>query len=307
MAMSLTVMLGILGLAVDVGWAYWRKMACKTAAQAAAMAAVKEASVPYSAQSSISCASLSSGPLYIGCEYASANGFTDGSGKQSVKMAAGTSSVPVAGVMGVSYWVSATASEQEPQWFTAVLGSSALAPAATATAAVLSVGGGCIYALGTTGNDITLTGAATLTSGCGLYVNSTSTTSGVTNAVYMNGSSKITTSGGTKTNIVGGYTFSPVSGGPSISPSPVTGAAAATDPVGPNLPAAPTAGSCQAFTIPTYGTYVLPSGTYCSAITIGGSVTVQMSGTYYIENGITVTASGSLQETAPVTLYMEGP
>ena len=41
--MSMLVMCGLLGLVVDVGWANWRKEACKTAAEAAAQAAVAAA------------------------------------------------------------------------------------------------------------------------------------------------------------------------------------------------------------------------------------------------------------------------
>jgi uncharacterized membrane protein len=37
--LTLPVMLGMLGLVVDLGWAYFRKEACKTAADSAAMAA----------------------------------------------------------------------------------------------------------------------------------------------------------------------------------------------------------------------------------------------------------------------------
>src|SRR5580693_4997092 len=44
MTMSLTVSMGLIGLVVDIGWAYWRKEACATAANAAAYAAVAAAS-----------------------------------------------------------------------------------------------------------------------------------------------------------------------------------------------------------------------------------------------------------------------
>ena len=36
--LSLPVILGLIGLVVDVGWAYWRKEACKAAADSAALA-----------------------------------------------------------------------------------------------------------------------------------------------------------------------------------------------------------------------------------------------------------------------------
>src|SRR5579863_8855592 len=43
MALTLPVTLGLIGLVVDVGWAYWRQEACRTAAQAAAYASAMAA------------------------------------------------------------------------------------------------------------------------------------------------------------------------------------------------------------------------------------------------------------------------
>src|ERR1700744_3778981 len=40
MTMSLTVLLGVIGLVVDFGWAYWRKEAANTAATSPASAAI---------------------------------------------------------------------------------------------------------------------------------------------------------------------------------------------------------------------------------------------------------------------------
>jgi hypothetical protein len=43
MTLSLTALLGAMGLVVDFGWAYWRKEAASTAATAAASAAIAAA------------------------------------------------------------------------------------------------------------------------------------------------------------------------------------------------------------------------------------------------------------------------
>src|SRR5580658_7168989 len=40
MTMTLTVSFGLIGLVVDLGWAYWRQEACLAAAQSAAMGGV---------------------------------------------------------------------------------------------------------------------------------------------------------------------------------------------------------------------------------------------------------------------------
>ncbi|HUP02680.1 MAG TPA: pilus assembly protein TadG-related protein [Bryobacteraceae bacterium] len=314
MTLSLTAMIGLMGLVVDVGWAYWRKLACKTAAQSAALAAVKAASSPYSSQSSIACSSLTTGPLYVGCQYASANGVTDGGngGKQSVKMAAGTSSTPVSGLTNVSYWVTATASETMPQWFSGVLGHTALAPSVRATATIMPPSGGCVYSLASSGTGIYESGGGALSSGCGVYVNSSANTA-TTPAVNLQPSSKITTSGGSKTYIVGGYVCgSGLNGscvnGSSFSPMPSRGALPVSDPFASDMPSAPTTGSCTPFSIPSYEVnglpYVLSPGTYCSQVVVAGSETLQLtSGTYVLEAGISAQASGIITATGPVTLY----
>jgi hypothetical protein len=321
MALSITALLGLMGLVVDVGWSYWRKLACKTAAQSASMAAVKAAGTTYTAQSSISCASLSSGPLYVGCEYANANGFSPGGGyggSQTVMMAAGTSSLPVSGISNYSYWVTATVSEHLPLWFGSVLGTSAMTASIRSTAVVLPTptGGGCIYALATSGTAIYESGGGALTSGCGVYANSNSD-SGTTPSINLQPSSSLTATGGSKIYIAtgGGYICgSGLNGscvdGSSMSPMP-TSAAAVSDPLAASLPTPPSTGSCTSFSIPSYEVgglpYVLSPGTYCSLVEVAGSETLQLTtGTYVFEAGIEATASGAITATGPVTMYLTG-
>jgi Flp pilus assembly protein TadG len=66
LTLSLVVTVGMVGMVVDFGWAYWRKTICKSAAQAAALAAVKASTSPYSIQSEAACTALNSGPLHVG-------------------------------------------------------------------------------------------------------------------------------------------------------------------------------------------------------------------------------------------------
>src|SRR5690349_15861534 len=85
-----TVTFGALGLAVDIGWAYFRKQAAQAAADAAALAAVQSAlqNSPGSfscASSSVACQSPTPCPttipnppsnnIHSGCLYAKDNGF----------------------------------------------------------------------------------------------------------------------------------------------------------------------------------------------------------------------------------------
>src|SRR5580704_5735194 len=80
--MTIPITFGLIGLVVDVGWCYWRKEACLTAAQSAASAAATNAnsSSTYAVQANTACpATLSASvPLQAACLYATQNGFTNG-------------------------------------------------------------------------------------------------------------------------------------------------------------------------------------------------------------------------------------
>ncbi len=106
MTMTLTVSMGLIGLVVDIGWAYWRKEACATAASAAAFAAISAASG--SGVTNQSCGSgltawacgtypCPANPSSVtnnfdnGCLYAKQNGFYD-TGHQTVSLKGGTTS-----------------------------------------------------------------------------------------------------------------------------------------------------------------------------------------------------------------------
>src|SRR5579884_3946702 len=88
--LSLVVTLGLLGLVVDIGWAYWRKEACATAADSAVLAAARYVSANSSftcgsggvtCQSDTACPASPSSPpttnIGAGCLYAKQNGFVN--------------------------------------------------------------------------------------------------------------------------------------------------------------------------------------------------------------------------------------
>src|SRR5580704_10824612 len=134
MTMTFTVSIGLIGMVTDIGWAYWRRIACSTAANSAAFAAVTAASAvtnqscgsgtTYWDCSTYSCPASPSLPvannLGNGCMYAQKNGFVD-TGRQSVSLTGGTGTPPAPGI-SPSYWVSATVTESIPTLFSAVLG-----------------------------------------------------------------------------------------------------------------------------------------------------------------------------------------
>src|ERR1700723_1166358 len=120
-SLSLVALLGIIGLAVDIGWMHFQVEAAQTAADAAASAAA-EAAVT-SSGGSITCGlnnvicqavtacpnPIPSSPVKntdIGCAYAKSNGFAITSGgRQNVTVASGTGTVPTVAGVSVSYWV----------------------------------------------------------------------------------------------------------------------------------------------------------------------------------------------------------
>jgi len=320
--MSLVCLIGMLGLVVDIGYAYWRKQECKTAAQSAAIAGAMAAQsltmtcgtgftdVP--CQAATACpASLTTpttNPLTAACLYAKQNGFTNG-GRTSVTVAANLSTAVASPVSGVSptYWMRVTVSQQLPQTFSAILGKTLATVAAESTSGYFqSGGGGCIYTLGASGADINASGAFGITSGCGVYDDSSSS-----DAILTSGAITITTNNGAATNVVGGVTKSGtltinnLVTGASYAPDPFLGKLGAPNGVFSVTP--PSTGSCQpTVNLSGSGSYSINPGTYCSTINMSGSVSLTLNpGSYVLEGGIAMSGSTSISGTG-VTLYNTG-
>jgi Putative Flp pilus-assembly TadE/G-like len=180
-------MCGLMGLAVDLGWAYFTKKSAQAAADAAAMAAVEAALStlpavgPYNcAQASctsppVSCADVVAGTnLAVGCQYAAQNGFAahGRDGRQNVMIEAGTTSPPpTAPGVQTYYWVTVRVYEAIPQLFSSVLGNTMGAASARATAAVAnSAGIGALILLNRQDDCIPMNGGAQLQCGVDLLV-----------------------------------------------------------------------------------------------------------------------------------------
>ena len=150
--LSLTVLIGMLGLAVDLGWGRFQHRIAQAAADSGAISAAAKAldtmgqndapncSVNVSCQSATACPA--SGSLNTACLYAARNGFSSGgaAGRQTLLVAAGTGSAP-ANVPAVSdgiYWTQVTAGQSSPQSFSGVLGNTMLNVGVRATAAVVN-------------------------------------------------------------------------------------------------------------------------------------------------------------------------
>jgi hypothetical protein len=309
MSLSLVAVLGMVGLVVDLGWAEWRKLACKTASQAATMAAIKVArnATDFTCGSGLTCQSDTACPgtlsdptnaLQVGCMYAQQNGFTNG-GRQSVLLAANITSPPVTGT-SPTYWVSATVSETIPTGFTAVLGRPTVTVAARSTAAFYTnPNGGCIFVLNPSASGaLSGSGTPSISNGCGVYVDSNSAS-----AISLNGNASITTTGGAKTYIVGNC-----SGCGNISPAPIVGAPLVSDPFAAMPVPAAASGSCSAAVSLAGGsTQTITAGKYCGSPAIqlkGHSHLTLGTGTYVLQGGLDMGGSTTMTATGGVMLYV---
>ena len=312
--MAITVLAGMTGLAVNVGWAYFQESAAQAAAEAAASAAVV-AAASYSAsgitcttnnigcQAATACPSTITSPannLGNGCLYAKDNGFQTGGTNQRMLMAANTTGSPVSGLT-VQYWVSATAVQTMPLTFLSLLGQNAAVISKTVTAGLVpAVQGDCIYALNkNTQHALVVTGNGDVNSGCGVWVNSSSDkalqVSG--NGTLRANSGGINLYGGDKDS--NGLCTSPTEIG-CMAPTPSKTGSQFSDPLA-SLPA-PAFSGCD-FTSQvkiTNGTAALSPGVYCGGIAISGGTVTFNPGIYILNGGglnitsatTTITGSG---------------
>lgn len=319
--LGLTLVFGTVGAVTDLGYIYYRKQAAQAAAQAAAGAAVKAAwhtssgsftcgansvtcTTKYTCPSSIT--GNGSDDLQVGCLYAAQNGY---SGSQ-VWFESGTGKV--AGV-NTSYYAVAHVNEQLPLLFSAVLGSrSALLSARSAVGYIPGTAGGCVYTLDPTDpGTLSISGSASLQTGCGVWVNTTNSA-----GINMNGGATLTASSGAVINVftMPGYTGCS-SGHPNcVSPAP-TQSPTATDPLA-GIPVPTDPGTC---TSPTWngknGTISNPTGgvvDICGGLSLNNGTFTFPAGTYIFKSCGTSGNQGlAIQGSAKVTgtgvfFYFEG-
>jgi Flp pilus assembly protein TadG len=310
--LSLPLMFGLLGLVTEIGWAYWRQEACRTAAQAAAVAAARQAQIAgtfntasgiYTQSTTANCPASPTSPstnnLMAGCLYAQSNGFTN-SGKQLVKYTAGITGSPVSG-SSPSYWVRYIVTEVNPSLFSSVLGYRHVTASGMATAGVfLGVQGACIYALDPAASAaVNLGGNSIVNAGCGVYDNSSSPTA-------LTCSNNTTLNAGTSAIDVAG--LSACYG--SVSPAPSQNQPRTADPFAymdaptiPNRCDSTGLNANSTVSMPSDGTYVICNG----GITMKSNGTLNLPpGTYIIKGGGIDWENGTVNGTG-VTIYMTGP
>ena len=207
--LNLGLLFGALSLAVDLGWAYYRKQAAQTAADSAALAAAVFAQQNgYSCGANgvvcgnaVNCAYPNTTPattdIHVGCLYAGANGFYN-TGHQTVTIQGNTTAPPGAPGHTPAYWVKATVSEDGYNLFARFASINAFTVSSSAIAGVTFVAPtGCIYVLSSSASSaMSLTGTSAVTSGCGIWINSSAV-----GALSLTGTSSVHS---TQININGG-------------------------------------------------------------------------------------------------------
>jgi Flp pilus assembly protein TadG len=305
-ALSLVAILGFAGLAIDVGQLRYTQLRLQTAADAAALAAAMEiqqcggtsncSAMQNAAKSAVTENGLSSPTILAQCAAGGGTG-----------LALTINNGPCAlGAKDPNYnntkFTEAVLSQQQPMFFARVLGIGSLAVSARAEAA-LGASKVCLGILNPTASQaLLLNGSASLTSSCGIVVDSSSST-----ALLANGSVKLTAP---FIHVHGGDLLN---GSPSISPAPITGVGSMPDPLA-DLPV-PTIGSCgttssSPFTgsptqalVSSSQTAVFNPGRYCGGITINGSATATFNPGLYIVDGSMIVNGGDTVSGSGVTFY----
>jgi Flp pilus assembly protein TadG len=282
-------MFAIIGLVTDLGYMQYVKKSTQAAADAAARAAIIEFhksnyGASYSCGGSVVCQAAPqycdptittpSNAIENGCLYAKQNGFTHNS-SQDVTYVSGTSASPptVAGLSSASYWVTFRVTQVVPQLFSAAAGNMSGMVTSRATAAVTG-SRDCIYALNPAAVGVSIGGTASLTSACGIYVDSSNAA-----AISTNGSAVLSAP---EYNVVGNVsTHAP------LTPAPNTGASPAADPLAAlPAPAAPTY-TCdyKNYNAPNWTNPTLSPGVYCGGIAVKNNNYTFLPGNYILVGG----------------------
>jgi len=278
---SIVAMMGMIGVVADFSFMQHQRNMMQTAADSAAMAGSEE---------------LSYGDeVTAGKADAASNGYTDGAASVTVTMNNPPSTGPNAGNSG---YVEAIVSKPESTYFLRVLGVTTMTVSARAVA-YEGNGPNCIYVLNPSASGaMSANGNVTVSSGCGLLVDSSSST-----GLSVVGNVSITAP---SIGVVGGYS---AGGSTSLTPTPKTGVVAATDPLSNVM--APTVGSCAHTNFSLNGNsgssgspYQLYAGTYCGGITVHGNAVLHFNtGTYVLAGGGMDISANTTMSGAGITFY----
>ncbi len=319
-ALTVSLLFGCVGFALDLGWDYFLKSRLQTAADSAASAAMVyaigagDSCTTITCGVSYSCAGVTppTNSLQAGCLYAT----VDGPPVLAASMIENDDAHPPSGLTGntlVTMWIKATVTTANNHYFLYLAGfhsSSILASAIAGTATVPA--GACIYALSPTASQaVTITGTSSITtSSCGVSINSNAS-----DALYLYGSPYLLATGGGQIKVNGGDSIS-VGAHPLPDPSPA-----------PLLHNGPVSDPLASLSLPTYSgcthtttgsgtssatnysldhanTATMGPGVYCGGINVDGTAVLTLTPGVYIMNGggFTVSHQGTVNATS-VMIY----
>lgn len=275
--LSLVVLCGFIGLAVDAGRMFRAKRAIQTAADSAAIAGASETTYP--GDPSTGCTNNSGTATGAVCAAAlndaARNFVTPGNGT-TVSVNKPPAYGPFA---GNANYVEVIATMPIPTTFMGILGFSSMKVSARATAYVgAGASQGCVYALDPSSSDtiyVNDSAGSLSTPNCAIYDNSTSSSAVRTKGAHATVSGKIV-------GIVGGYSgnVTETSGQP-----PITGMVPVDDPLEWVTPPTP-AGTCI-----SASSGALSPGTYCGGIS--GSATLTP-GLYILKGDLSLGGNDSV-------------
>ena len=329
--LSLFMLFAILGLAMDLGWSYYRRNVAQAAAESAALATAYAAlsgstvtcgSSVICSSTAVTCPGTNSTNIHTGCQYASTNGFTNaGSQTVTIKANCGTGSTvcsagsppTVSGVSSAIYWASATITETNSQIFSSLFGHTLGTVAVQATAGIFNgTVPTCLYVLDAHASNAAVVSGSNsfIQMSCTMYIDSNSST-----ALNVSGQGSITAPA---IDVVGNYASCQLGQTCKFSPNaPQTNQASVADPLS-SLPA-PTYSGCGTgynSTTSTWngstsqaninqGTQSLNAGVYCGGILITGNAQVTFNAGTYILNGggLTINSANSTATGTGVTFF----
>jgi Putative Tad-like Flp pilus-assembly len=286
-SVALVVLLGVAALAVDIGDLWTTRRLMQSAADAGAVAGASEIAIG-GGSTAITAAAK---------DAASHNGFADGGTRPGTSntITVAVHNPPTSGPYAAnSAAVEVDVSQTQPTYFMKVLGMQTVPVSTTAVAVTLS-SGSCVYSLDKSApGATTVGGTASVTSACGLYDNSSSTS-----ALTVSGGGTITAP---TVGVVGGTS---INGGGSTPPS--TGIVQFGDPLAYIAAPSFSPSSCSSFHTQNISGAITAPQTYCGGIHINGGNSVTFGpGLYVIDGGgITIDGGASVSGTG-VTFYLTG-
>jgi len=280
-ALCMTIILGFLALSVDMGVVFCVKRSAQTAADSAAITGAQE--IKYADVTSAAKAD------------SARNGYTDGTGGVTVTVNNPPANGPHS---GNAAYVEVIVAKAQATYFMNLFNQGSMTVKARSVA-TMGTTQNCVYTLGPSGTDITVSGGADVEMpSCAIYGDSSSSSD-----LSINGGSTLNTAA---INLVGNYTNT---GGSSLTPTPTTGIAPVSDPLAYLSPPSFNASSC--LNDPKLGggvtTSIGPSsgGTICyNGLSIGGGATAALKPGVYIINGAFKIDGGSGVTGSGVTFYL---